>query len=319
MNKNDILYIIVPCYNEEEVINQSSKVLSEKLLSLISNKKISGKSKILFIDDGSTDSTWDKLQKLYQENSYVSAIRLAANSGHQNAILAGLFKASGFCDVTITIEVDLQQDINAIDEFLEKYYSGCDIVYGVRNTRKTDGLFKKASALFFYKLMSLLGVKITKNHADYRLLSKKVILALMQFKEVNLFLRGIIPTIGFKTDVVYFDVQERKAGTSKYTMRKMTALALNGITSFSIKPIRIITLIGFLTFLMGIGFSIYYLVQYITGNSSLIPGWVTTVLSIWLIGGLQLLSIGIIGEYIGKSYFETKERPKFIIWEFLNH
>jgi len=223
------------------------------------------------------------------------------------------------CDVTITIDVDLQQDINAIDEFLEKYYSGCDIVYGVRNTRKTDGLFKKASALFFYKLMSLLGVKITKNHADYRLLSKKVILALMQFKEVNLFLRGIIPTIGFKTDVVYFDVQERKAGTSKYTMRKMTALALNGITSFSIKPIRIITLIGFLTFLMGIGFSIYYLVQYITGNSSLIPGWVTTVLSIWLIGGLQLLSIGIIGEYIGKSYFETKERPKFIIWEFLNH
>ena len=318
MLKNDVLFIIIPCFNEEQVLTNAAQQLKQKLLLLVESGKVSPQSKILFVDDGSTDTTWDLISDIHEKDNAFSGIRLATNAGHQNALLAGLYKASEICDVTITIDADLQQDINAIESFLEKYYSGCDIVYGIRNTRKTDGIFKKTSALLFYKIMSILGVKIIKNHADYRLLSKKAILALKQFKEVHLFLRGIIPAIGFKTDVVYFDVKDRFAGTSKYTLGKMISLALNGITSFSVKPIRFITLAGFLTFTISLIISIYYLVQHFLGTIPLMQGWTTTVLSIWMIGGLQLLAIGIIGEYIGKSYFESKERPKFIIWEFLN-
>jgi len=314
----DTLYIIVPCYNEEMVIAEAASRLRQKLLKLIENERISNHSRILFVDDGSKDSTWEIISKLHnQSDSFVSGLRLASNVGHQNAILAGLYSAAEVCDITITIDADLQQDVDAIDSFLEKYHEGNDIVFGIRNTRKTDSLLKKSSATLFYNIMSALGVKIIKNHADYRLLSKRAILTLMQYKEVNLFLRGIIPLVGFKTDVVYFDVKERFAGTSKYTLGKMVTLALNGITSFSVKPIRLITSIGFFTFIVSIIVSIVHLVIHILGGIP-IQGWTTVILSIWVLGGLQLVAIGIVGEYIGKTYLETKERPKFVVWEFLD-
>jgi len=248
--------------------------------------------------------------------SVSAGLRLAANVGHQNAIIAGLFNAAPFCDVTITIDADLQQDINAVDIFLEKYQNGCDIVYGVRNTRKTDSFFKKATATLFYGIMKALGAKIVKNSADYRLLSKKAINALMEYKESNLFLRGIVPIVGFKTDVVYFDVQKRTAGTSKYTLGKMLSLALNGITSFSITPIRVIMAIGAISFIASLIIAIVHVVLYFTGYIEN-PGWTTVVISIWALGGMQLVAIGVIGEYIGKTYIETKRRPRYEVWEFL--
>jgi len=309
----DVLYIVVPCFNEEEVLPVAAERLGGKLLSLIEREVVSPKSRILFVDDGSKDNTWEIISGLHSvKNSLVSGLRLASNVGHQNALLAGLYKAVEVCDVTITIDADLQQDIDAIDSFLDKYYEGNDIVFGIRSNRRSDTLFKKTSALFFYKTMSAFGVKINKNHADYRLLSKKAILALMDYKEVNLFLRGIIPLVGFKTDVVYFDVKDRFAGKSKYSLAKMTALAFNGITSFSIRPIRAIALVGLLSFLVSIIITIYHLWFYLFGGIP-VEGWTTVVISIWALGGLQLVAIGIVGEYIGKTYLETKERPKFTV------
>jgi len=317
MEGNDILYIVVPCYNEEEVLLVTVAQIKHKLESLIERKVVSSESRILFIDDGSKDNTWELIKSYYIESDgLVSGIRLAANVGHQNALLAGLYTASDVCDVTITIDADLQQDINAIDSFLDKYYRGCDIVYGIRNTRDSDRFLKKTTALFFYKLMASLGVTITKNHADYRLMSKGAIQALKSYKEVNLFLRGIIPMLGFQTDMVYFDVKDRFAGTSKYTLSKMVALALNGITSLSIRPIRAIALIGGLTFIISVIIAIYHVILFFLGSIP-IQGWTTITLSIWALGGLQLIALGVVGEYIGKIYLETKERPKFIIWETL--
>jgi len=312
----DTLYIIVPCFNEEDVIIETSDKLKEKMTELTGNGLISKKSRILFVDDGSKDDTWQIISDLHRRNSIYIGLRLAYNAGHQNAVLAGLQKASEFCDITITIDADLQQDVSAIDKFLEKYFEGNQIVYGVRNSRKTDAFLKKSFALLFYNTMNSFGAKTIKNHADYRLMSKPAVLALMQFKEVNLFLRGLIPLIGFKSDVVYFDVYNRFAGTSKYTFRKMVSLALNGITSFSIRPIRLIALMGICMFLLSVLTSIYFLVAFLQGLT--VSGWASTIVSVWAIGGLQLFSIGVIGEYIGKTYLETKERPRFIVWEFLS-
>jgi len=317
VSNNDVLYIVVPCYNEEEVLADTAGQLTQKLQALIEHETVSSDSRILFVDDGSSDNTWGLICNLHgEQGSVISGLRLATNVGHQNAILAGLFSAAPLCDITITIDADLQQDINAIDSFLEKYRAGSDIVYGVRNTRNTDSVFKKATASLFYCIMKALGAKIIKNSADYRLLSKKAILALMQYKETNLFLRGILPLVGYKTDVVYFDVQKRKAGTSKYTFSKMFSLALNGITSFSVKPIRAIMIIGVISFLVSLIIAIVHAVLYFMGEIET-PGLTTIVLSIWALGGLQLVAIGIVGEYIGKTYIETKQRPRYEVWEFL--
>ena len=317
MNNKEILYIIVPCYNEEEVLVDTAKQLSQKLLSLIDSGTVSPDSRVLFVDDGSKDNTWTLISGFHGEpDSVISGLRLTANVGHQNALLAGLFSAAGLCDITITIDADLQQDINAIDSFLEKYFNGNDIVYGVRNTRKADSFFKKASASLFYNIMKLLGAKVVKNSADYRLLSKKAVLALSHYKESNLFLRGILPLVGYQSDIVYFDVQKRLAGTSKYTLSKMLSLALNGITSFSVKPIRAIMMLGMISFLVSFIIAIVHAILYFLGHIPT-PGLTTIVLSIWALGGLQLVAIGVIGEYIGKTYIETKERPRYEIWEFL--
>ena len=317
MSNKEILYLIVPCYNEEEVLADTAKQLTQKLGTLIEDGIISPDSRILFVDDGSIDNTWGMIYDLHNEqSSAISGLRLATNVGHQNAILAGLFNAVEYCDITITIDADLQQDINAIGHFLDKYHEGNDIVYGIRNTRNTDSFFKKATASLFYGIMKLLGAKIIKNSADYRLLSKKAIVALMQYNETNLFLRGILPLVGFKSDVVHFDVKKRLAGTSKYTLAKMFSLALNGITSFSVKPIRAIMAIGVISFLASLIIAIVHAVLYFMGQIPT-PGLTTIVLSIWALGGLQLVAIGIVGEYIGKTYIETKRRPRYEIWEFV--
>lgn len=311
-----ILYIIVPCYNEQEVLDTTAQKLLNKVNQLCSENIISDKSRILFVDDGSSDTTWDIITKLHKSNDFFSGLRLSRNKGHQNALLAGLMTAKDKCDATISIDADLQDDIDAIDQMCDKFLNeNCDIVYGVRSARDTDTFFKKHTAEGYYKLLSKMGVEVTYNHADFRLMSQKALEALESFKEVNLFLRGIVPMIGFKSDKVYYERHEREAGTSKYPLRKMMSFALEGITSLSIKPIRFITALGIGIFVMSIIMLVYFIVlHYVKG---VVPGWTTIVVSVWAIGGLQLLSIGIIGEYIGKIYLETKQRPKFIIDEYL--
>lgn len=312
-----VLYLILPCYNEEEVLQQSAFILRKKMNDLMNEGKISPNSKILFINDGSKDSTWHTICKLVNMNSLFCGISLAHNVGHQNALMAGLMTARKLADIVISIDADLQQDIDAIDEMIQKYNAGCDIVYGIRNSRNTDSVFKKSTALAFYKVMKMLGCNIIKNHADYRLMSKKALDALGEYHEINLFLRGLIPLLGFQSDIVYFDVQERSAGKSKYTLSKMISLALNGITSFSIKPIRFITFAGFTVFFISIIMIIYSITMYL--QNSTVPGWTSSLCANWFIGGLQLLGIGIIGEYIEKIYMEVKRRPRYIIedsiWE----
>ncbi len=312
----DILYIVVPCYNEQEVLRETAKRLCDKMNNLISGKKISNKSRIMFVDDGSKDKTWEIISELHDENSLFSGVKLSRNRGHQNALLSGLYVASKKADVTISMDADLQDDINAVDLMLEKYYDGCDIVYGVRASRKKDSFFKKNTALFFYKIMKFLGAETVYNHADYRLMSKRAVEALLSFKEKNLFLRGIVPLIGFKSDKVYYERSERFAGESKYPLKKMISFAIDGITSFSIKPIRLITVIGFLMFFISIGLLTYSIVRWAVGESVL--GWASLICSVWAIGGLIMLSLGIIGEYIGKMYLEVKDRPVFIIETILN-
>lgn len=305
------LYLVLPCYNEEEVLKQSASTLENKITNLILTKKISPSSKILFVNDGSKDKTWSIIHKLSEGNALFCGISLSHNVGHQNALLAGLMTARQYADVIISLDADLQQDINAIDEMLVQYENGCEIVYGVRNSRNTDSAFKKISALAFYKFMQFLGCNVIKNHADYRLMSKKALDALSEYHEVNLFLRGLIPLLGFQTGTVYFDVKERSAGKSKYTLGKMFSLALNGITSFSIRPIRIITFTGFAVFLFSVIMTIYSIVMFIQGST--VPGWTSSLCASWSMGGLQLLGIGIIGEYIGKIYMEVKHRPHYTI------
>jgi glycosyltransferase involved in cell wall biosynthesis len=307
----EILYLVIPCYNEEAVLNETSKRLLEKVNKMMDRELISTESKILFVNDGSKDSTWTIIQELHKENPIFSGVNLSRNKGHQNALLAGLMTAKEYADITISLDADLQDDIEVIDKFVEEYYSGSDVVYGVRSSRQTDSFFKRTTALGFYKFMNTLGVDVMYNHADYRLMSKRALEGLSQFKEVNLFLRGIVPLIGYKYSVVEYERHERFAGESKYPLKKMLAFALDGITSFSIKPIRIITGLGFTIFAISLIVLIYSLIMKFSDKT--VSGWTSLTASIWMIGGIQLLSLGIIGEYIGKIYNETKRRPRYII------
>lgn len=310
------IYLIIPCYNEEQVLAETAKRLKLIVESLIEKGKISTSSKICFVDDGSKDNTWKIIKDLHFSSEIFSGIKLAMNKGHQNALMSGLMMANEYADAIISMDCDLQDDINVIEQFIDKYYAGIDIVYGVRKNRKKDTFFKKGTAKLFYNFMSFLGVDIIKNHADYRLMSKRVVNSLSEFKEVNLFLRGVIPMIGYTHDIVYYERNERFAGESKYPLKKMISFAIDGITSFSIKPIRWITILGFLIFTVSIILLIYFLIIHLTGKT--VQGFTTIVLSVWAIGGIQILAIGIIGEYIGKIYMETKKRPRYIIEEFLN-
>ena len=311
MEKSPVLAIVVPCYKEEAVLHETHKRLSLLLDKLIAERHISQHSYILYVNDGSTDQTWPIIKDLHQNTPYACGLNLAGNVGHQNALMAGLNAVKERCDVAISIDADLQDDVNAIPEMLERYREGCDIVYGVRRERKTDTFFKRTTALTFYKLMKIMGVKSVYNHADYRLMSKKALDALSKFHETNLFLRGLIPTMGFQSDIVYFDVKEREAGQSKYTLKKMMTLAVDGITSMSTRPLQMIVILGFLTFLFSIGLFISCIVDW--ANGAVVAGWTTTVASTCLIGGITLLSQGIIGEYIGKIYMESKGRPRYIV------
>lgn len=279
--------------------------------SMIENKYISEKSKILFVNDGSKDKTWDIIENLYEENKIFSGVNLSRNKGHQNALLAGLMTAKEHADMVISLDADLQDDIDVIDEFVKEYYTGSDVVYGVRSSRKTDTFFKRTTALGYYKVMNKLGVDVVYNHADYRLMSKRALEGLSEFKEVNLFLRGIVPLIGYKYSIVEYERHERFAGESKYPLKKMLAFAWDGITSFSIKPIRIISTLGFSIFILSLVALVYSLSVKFFGRTT--TGWTSLTISIWMIGGIQLLSLGVIGEYIGKIYNETKARPRYII------
>lgn len=310
------LYVVVPCYNEEDVLPETAKQLLAKIENLSDSGKISPDSRIVFVDDGSDDRTWDLISMLHSENRFFRGIKLSRNRGHQNALLAGLFTVSSECDAVISLDADLQDDVNAIDEMIDKFNEGCDVVYGVRDSRETDTFFKKFTAEGFYKIIKCMGADIVFNHADYRLMSRRAIEGLLEFKEVNMFLRGIVPMIGYPSDKVYYKRRERFAGKSKYPLRKMIAFAWEGITSLSTKPIKLITILGLIIFIVSIIMLVYSLVRYFTGATE--TGWSSTFVSIWALGGLQLLAIGIIGEYIGKVYLESKERPKFIIEEYLN-
>ena len=305
------LYLVIPCYNEEEVLNETTKRLEKKYDKLIEDGIISKDSKVMYVNDGSKDKTWELIEQISKEHKYFTGICLSRNRGHQNALVAGLLTAKQYADVVISMDADLQDDINAIDEMLEKYHDGCDIVYGVRNSRKKDTWFKKTTAQGFYKFMKMMGVDIIYNHADYRLTSKRVLDNFENFKEVNLFLRGIFPLIGYKTDIVYYERNERFAGVSKYPLKKMLNFAWDGITSFSVKPIRLLLNLGITIFIISMLVTIYCLIQKIIGNT--VPGWTFLGCSIWIMGGIQMISLGIIGEYIGKIYSETKARPRYII------
>ncbi len=309
------LYLIIPCYNEEEVLPETKKRLKKKMDELIQKKKISSKSKVIFVNDGSRDKTWELIKTFHEEDSLFGGINLTRNKGHQNALLAGLMTVKEDCDIAISLDADLQDDIEAIEKMVDSYHEGYDIVYGVRSSRKKDTFFKRNTALAFYKLMNAMGVETIYNHADYRLMSKRTLEGLSKFKEVNLFLRGLVPLIGYKTTTVEYERNERFAGESKYPLKKMLNFAFDGITSFSIKPIRMITMLGFLIFLVSIIMLIYTLVRYMTGAT--VIGWSSVMISVWALGGLQLLGIGVIGEYIGKVYLETKNRPRYLIDEYL--
>ena len=310
------LMVVIPCYNEEEVLPETSRRLVDKMASLVKKGLITEDSRVLLVNDGSRDRTWELIEQLHRENPLFEGVKLSCNRGHQNALLAGLMTARNRCDISISMDADLQDDMDAMDRFIEKYNEGCEIVYGVRNKRETDTFFKRETALMFYRLMKGLGVDITYNHADYRLMSNRALNALAQFDEVNLFLRGLAPLVGFQSDVVYYDRSERFAGESKYPLKKMLAFAIDGITSFSVKPLRLITTVGLVIFVLSLFMLLYALVSWITGHT--VSGWTSTLASIWMIGGIQLLSLGVIGEYVGKIYNETKRRPRFIIDRYLN-
>lgn len=309
------LYIIVPCYNEEEVLPETARRLDEKLARLTGDGQIAQESRVVFVDDGSKDRTWEIISSLHTQNARFGGVKLSRNEGHQNALLAGLLTTQDEADWFITMDADLQDDIDAIDRFLEKAREGCEVVYGVRSSRESDTFFKRESALTFYRVMKAMGVDLVYNHADYRLMSRRAVQALGQFREVNLFLRGIVPLVGFKSATVAYERHERFAGESKYPLRKMLAFALEGVTSFSIKPIRCITILGLVIFLVSIVILIYSLAVHLFGRTTV--GWTSTVTSIWAIGGLQILSIGVIGEYIGKIYLESKARPKYFVETYL--
>lgn len=315
--KPTILYLVVPCYNEEEVLSKTAEVLKDKMLRLQNAGRIARESRVLFVNDGSKDNTWRMIYDLTRKDRLFAGLSFSRNYGHQSAILAGMMAAREKADAVVTIDADLQQDIEALDAFLERYENGCEIVYGVRNDRNTDGFFKKATAGIFYKLMHVLGCHTITNHADYRLMSKKALDALAEYKETNLFLRGLIPTMGFQSDIVYFDVKEREAGQSKYTFKKMMTLAVDGITSMSTRPLQMIVVLGFLTCFVSLCIFISCIWDWAHGQ--VVAGWTTTVASTCLIGGMTLLSQGIIGEYIGKIYMESKQRPRYIVESMIWH
>ena len=314
-NRPNTLYLVVPCYNEEEALPHSAQVMREKLNRLMQEGKASPESKILLVNDGSRDKTWQLIHGLCDTDPTFAGLSFSRNYGHQSAILAGMMAARQHADIAVTIDADLKQDIEAPDQFLEKYQAGCEIVYGIRNDRNTDGFFKKLTANGFYGLMHLLGCNVMSNHADYRLLSKKALDALSEYKEVNLFLRGLIPTMGFQSDVVYFDVKEREAGTSKYTLRKMMNLATDGITSMSTRPIQLISMLGFAVSVFSVIMIIYCIAEWAMGRN--VPGYTTTLVVSLLMGGLTIFSLGIVGEYVGKIYLEAKARPRYIVESFI--
>lgn len=308
------VYFVIPCYNEEAVLPETVKRLTIKLNSMMEAGRADKKSRILLVDDGSRDKTWEMISRYSDENEAVSGIKLAHNRGHQNALLAGLMTAKESCDCAISLDADLQDDIEVLDQFVDKFMDGCDVVYGVRNKRETDTFFKRATAQGFYKFMQVLGVDIVYNHADYRLMSRRTLDALSEYRETNLFLRGIVPLIGYRSDYVYYDRHERFAGESKYPLKKMLSFALDGITSFSVKPLKIISNLGILVSILSVLGLIYALVSHFTGNT--VSGWTAIVCSIWLLGGIQLLCLGVVGGYVGKLYSEVKARPRYRIEEY---
>lgn len=314
--KAPVLYIVIPCYNEEEAL----PITSEKLIALtddmMKRNLIDAKSRITLVDDGSRDRTWQVISDLCKRDKRFEGVKLAHNAGHMNALWAGMTMAAKKCDCVITIDADLQDDVNAMYSFLEKYSEGADVVSGVRSSRKKDTFFKRTTAQGFYRLMNRMGVEMVYNHADYRLLSRRALEALLSFGEVNMFLRGMVPMLGFKTAIVEYERGERVAGESKYPLKKMIAFAMEGITSLSNKPIRLVTFAGLICGLLGVVMAIYVLVSLCRGHS--VAGWASIMMSIWLLGGMQLVALGLIGEYVGKIYMETKRRPKFILEEYIH-
>lgn len=313
MREDNLLTVVIPCYNEEEVLPETIKELSQIMTELISSNQINSQSKLLFVDDGSIDKTWSLIQKYSKDNELITGIKFSRNYGHQNALLAGMTTAVQHSDMIITIDADLQDDVNAIYEMVSKYHEGIDVVYGVRNSRETDTAFKRQTALAFYGLMSKLGVDMVPNSADYRLMSKRATEGLLSFKERNLFLRGMVPLVGYPSAKVYYARKERFAGESKYPLKKMIKFALDGITSFSTVPIKLITNLGLLIVFVGICLFIYAIIRKVEGQVE--AGWTSLMASMWLIGGIQLVCLSVIGEYIGKIFTEVKQRPRFTIEE----
>lgn len=316
MKKENILYLVIPCYNEEAVLNETTSRLTDKMERMIKAKLISPKSKIMYVDDGSKDGTWALIEELHKDNKFVEGVKLAKNRGHQNALLAGLMTAKDYADILISMDADLQDDVEVLDDFVKEYNAGSEIVYGVRSSRKKDTFFKRNTAQLFYKLMKKLGVDVVYNHADYRLMSKKAVNELEKYSEVNLFLRGIIPQIGFKTSTVEYERKERFAGESKYPLKKMLGFALEGVLSFSVSPLRVITILGLIISFASFIFLIYVVIGHFANGN--VAGWTTTVALVSFFGGFQILCIGVIGEYIGKIYSETKHRPRYSIEKILS-
>lgn len=309
------LYIVIPCYNEEQILNKTIEEMTKLLVGLIGKEKVHQDSKILFVDDGSRDATWSIISSACRSNKYVAGLKLSKNVGHQNALLAGIEKANTLCDVTVSIDADLQDDISVIEEMVDKYLAGAQVVLGVRSERKTDTFFKRFTAQTFYKIMNFLGVKTVYNHADFRLMGKAAMDALAEYKERNVFLRGLITQVGYKTEIVQYARKEREAGESKYPLKKMISFAWDGITSFSTKPIALILGIGIFTMFLAVLAFVYMLVSYVNGN--VVSGWSSILVSVWFLGGLQMFGIGLIGQYVGKTYIESKQRPHYHIEEFL--
>lgn len=312
---NDTLYLVVPCYNEEAVLPETARQLESALQSLIGSGRCGASSRILFVNDGSKDRTWALIEELHRTQPHVCGLSLSRNRGHQNALLAGLMAAREAADCAISLDADLQDDISVLPEFLDKFHDGCDVVYGVRKKRETDTLFKRTTAQGFYKFMQLMGVDVVYNHADYRLMSRRALDGLAEYREVNLFLRGIVPLIGYRSDYVYYDRHERFAGESKYPLKKMLSFAIDGITSFSVKPLKVISNLGILISILSVFGLLYALISKLSGAA--VSGWTAIVASIWLLGGVQLLCLGVVGTYVGKIYSEVKARPRYRIDQLL--
>ena len=312
---NDTLYLVVPCYNEEAVLPETARQLESALQSLIDSGRCGASSRILFVNDGSKDRTWALIEELHRTQPHVCGLSLSRNRGHQNALLAGLMAAREAADCAISLDADLQDDISVLPEFLDKFHDGCDVVYGVRKKRETDTLFKRTTAQGFYKFMQLMGVDVVYNHADYRLMSRRALDGLAEYREVNLFLRGIVPLIGYRSDYVYYDRHERFAGESKYPLKKMLSFAIDGITSFSVKPLNVISNLGILISILSVFGLLYALISKLVGAA--VSGWTAIVASIWLLGGVQLLCLGVVGTYVGKIYSEVKARPRYRIDQLL--